>query len=986
MDMSTIGKSRSYVWMSALVILVIPFLAFAEDEIEEVVVTGSYIKRDSFDSASPLTVIDQFEIAGNATPALGEIMVNQTYNNGSDFLTNRYAAVSQEGNATSANLRGLGATLTLVDGRRRLGTNLNNMLPQIAIARLDILKDGASAIYGTDAVAGVVNIITRKNYTGAELSVFYTQDGVDTHYESAYDFIAGADTDNGHFVFAGNYRKKTELTQWERPEYLRGGWSNVSGNPGRFYVPTRDATTGALTGGKSTKRDPGCGVEIPGHHEDIGLPNSWPTGRPQGSDCMAEFGADWNYMDPSEQWSLWTNFTYQFTDNLTMEIDFSAARQDTVSRGSASNSGGRQDEYPTIAGTHPGNPFQAMIGGQRLYAQDANLDGIPDRGDVDVNNDGLMDVLLTDDPFNPDSGIPFKEDVDIRYLAPVFRLGPRPSFYHSDGTNHGNATRDTISYRLVDSLTYDIPNTSWQTSGYVMYQKIVNNALAKANSFSALSQGIQGDLLATPGNSGGTPTYWNPFATQAVHCEDLVCSYTGEPDFANTQAVMEAISIEAINITDYQYFVAETVVTGDLMDLPAGSLQGAFGLQYRDYNFFFNADQSGNMCDWFEDGCTADWGGTQESKAAFFEFAIPAMNGNMGDLEIQIAGRYSDYGDGIDSFDPKIAFLFRPTDWISVRASWSEAFKVPSLTNLYGPVSCYLQPMQDVLQGSTLDYWLSRCSGGNPDIEPEEAEIWNIGASFSLLDGDLNFGLDYGVYDFTNRISSITGQQLLDQDFDRFLAAGNTAGNQSDIDAWIAGSEDNRIGRDPSGQLIQVTASFVNANAMTHKAVDLYGRYNLSTDSFGDFAFKLEATYVAEFSYDLGFGTNKGDGAGSQNESIVEVPPTPEWRVTGTVNWNLAGNQVLLRIRWIDSFDQDMDNAYFAAINPKKFPHITYTDLTYSYSFSNLLGGDRVTTIQLGGRNILDEMPEPRKYLGAIETFVHDIRGRMWFVKLKQDI
>jgi outer membrane receptor for ferrienterochelin and colicin len=94
-----------------------------------------------------LTVVDSEEISDNATPNLGEVLVNQTFNYGSDFQTNTYAARSQVGTTTAANLRGLGerATLNLLDGKRGVGTNLNSTLPQIAIDRIDILKDGASA-------------------------------------------------------------------------------------------------------------------------------------------------------------------------------------------------------------------------------------------------------------------------------------------------------------------------------------------------------------------------------------------------------------------------------------------------------------------------------------------------------------------------------------------------------------------------------------------------------------------------------------------------------------------------------------------------------------------------------------------------------------------------------------------------------------------------------------------------------------------------
>ena len=161
----------------------------AEDQtvIEEIVVTGSLIRRDSFDSPSPLTVVGQDEIEDNATPNLGEVLVNQTFNYGTDFQTNTYAARSQIGTDTAANLRGLGerATLNLLDGKRGGGGNLNSALPQIAIERIDILKDGASATYGTDAVAGVVNIIPRDDFSGAEVQWSLRVGGLVQHAKHA---------------------------------------------------------------------------------------------------------------------------------------------------------------------------------------------------------------------------------------------------------------------------------------------------------------------------------------------------------------------------------------------------------------------------------------------------------------------------------------------------------------------------------------------------------------------------------------------------------------------------------------------------------------------------------------------------------------------------------------------------------------------------------------------------------------------------------
>ena len=218
--------------------------AAEEGQIEEIVVTGSLLKRDSFDSASPLTVLDDVQIQAEATPALGEIIANQTFNYGTDIFASHYSTGGNpEGNRQGANFRGLGegATLSLLDGMRTLDNNLNNMLPQIAIQRIDILKDGASALYGADAVAGVINVVPKKNFEGAEVGAFYQADSKGDHDEYVLNFIIGSAMDRGHFTFAMEHRKRTPLYQTERPNLLGQSVSRSgTGNPGSYNVsPSR---------------------------------------------------------------------------------------------------------------------------------------------------------------------------------------------------------------------------------------------------------------------------------------------------------------------------------------------------------------------------------------------------------------------------------------------------------------------------------------------------------------------------------------------------------------------------------------------------------------------------------------------------------------------------------------------------------------------------------------------------------------------------
>ncbi|TDJ24190.1 MAG: hypothetical protein E2O59_12975, partial [Gammaproteobacteria bacterium] len=281
----------------------VPLTVLAADEpsiVEEIVVTGSYIKRDSFDSASPLTVITGADIELNGVTNLGEIMYDLPFNYGSSVQTNTFAARPQASSFTSTNLRGLGprATLQLIDGKRTSVTNLNSFVPQIAIARMDILKDGASALYGTDAVAGVVNVITRKDFSGIKTSFFHTEDKDGDLRESVYDIILGADTDNGHITMAMAYKTRNTLEYLDRKKFARGQWSRSgTGNPGTWAVPDRDPATGALVGTSTRTPDPGCGVSNGPGGDDLGSRWNYLSGQLIGTTCNFHFGETWNYMN-----------------------------------------------------------------------------------------------------------------------------------------------------------------------------------------------------------------------------------------------------------------------------------------------------------------------------------------------------------------------------------------------------------------------------------------------------------------------------------------------------------------------------------------------------------------------------------------------------------------------------------------------------------------------------------------------------------------
>ena len=245
-----------------------------EGNVEEVVVTGSYIRRDNFDLPSPRDVVDAVDLQMSATSDLGDVIFDQSFQIG----VNANSAPSefhgaddqnfQQGAETWANLRGLGtrATMTMMDGHRvpssvtgfgsstrRAGSDLNNLYPGIAVGRIETILDGASALYGASAVSGVINLVPRKDFDGLMLNYEYSQPLEQGAPERRLGLLAGAQSERTSLIFALEIRDVERMENTDRPEYVISS-SNWTGqylhpyqerpwaNPGEYLVPVRDQT------------------------------------------------------------------------------------------------------------------------------------------------------------------------------------------------------------------------------------------------------------------------------------------------------------------------------------------------------------------------------------------------------------------------------------------------------------------------------------------------------------------------------------------------------------------------------------------------------------------------------------------------------------------------------------------------------------------------------------------------------------------------
>ena len=306
--------------LSAISLALINFNVFANkqnDNIERINVTGSHIKRTDFENASPVTVIDAAQIAQTGIVNVEDLLQRMSFSAGvAGNATNAYWTSGGYGTA-QVNLRGMGIkrTLVLLNGRRIVngGTGANssvdlNMIPTSIIERVEVLKDGASAIYGADAVAGVANIITKTQLDGAEFSaqIGAADDGEGQSQELSFN--VGGEFDRGHFVFSASYINTEAVRQSDRIDCAKSETVNADGSSQLECFGS--ATT---AGGRALLAD---GSSVQFDQDPNGDGNSY-----EAYDS-AKHGFNYigylNAVNPSERINLSTNFTYQLTSNINL--------------------------------------------------------------------------------------------------------------------------------------------------------------------------------------------------------------------------------------------------------------------------------------------------------------------------------------------------------------------------------------------------------------------------------------------------------------------------------------------------------------------------------------------------------------------------------------------------------------------------------------------------------------------------------------------
>jgi iron complex outermembrane recepter protein len=490
-----------------------------------------------------------------------------------------------------------------------------------------------------------------------------------------------------------------------------------------------------------------------------------------------------------------------------------------------------------------------------------------------------------------------------------------------------------------------------------------------------------------------------------------------DPLAANDPAVLDQIFMGDLAQTVTTFNIVDLVFTGELWELPWGPVGAAFGGQWRGVDYESEPTFTSRAQDSFIGVGSPAWSAERDVYAVFGEINAPLFdNDNWGMMDLNAAIRAEwvddDALEDLDSTNYKVSARWEPRDWVALRASWSTAFNTPTLVQLFEPFTVGLSNVSDAFTGAAA--FIGRGLGGTPELEPQTADIYNIGFTLNLFDGDLTFAFDYKIFDFTDRIVRPIPEDVLREDFAAYVAAGlPVVDGRATTEGLLQWMEDPRanpgVHRDQAGSLVLVETPLINAASLEWRGFDTrigYGfdgnRLPFVDGDVGRFRVVLEATYAESYAYQRDAVSPTIEGAGRRNNATAFVPPTPRWRGNLRLGWDMGIHAMTITGRYTHGILNDGEP--FAGLasplpvvgllrqaanvtnrHPSHLPSHTEWDIQYNVALDGLWG-DRRTQLQLGLHNMFDKRPPAIMTLGGTETFLYDPRRRVWFVRLSQEI
>jgi len=942
--------------------LVAPVIAQAQDdEVEEIVVTGSYIRNSAFSQDTAADTVTGEDLLSSGTPNMSEYIRDLTYVQNVDIVN--VVLGSQDGpqssNGASFNLRGLGenSTLTLVDGVRTIDSRINTAFPDIAMERMELVLDGGSALYGSDAVAGVVNLIPIKEFDGVKFRTFYQRPEDGKNEEMRVSALWGKSWDNGlSYVGSAETYQRTPLMWYERGrEHNVSRGTSSSGNPGSFKqleglpddlstLPLRGKSGGTLTGPRLL--DPSCGTFNQGTPTHGYGPSPLPSGTINGSFCTFEYSAQAEVVEHQQEYNVYNNLQWEAADWLRFGFMMNNHARVNEDRG-------------TFASPNPANNRSMLVVPEEHPANPYGFDVAPDLWRIYTHPQAQ---------FLPD-GI---ADDTSRVSRGVYQLN-----------------------RVKLSADYDLGNSSW--SGYTYYTK-------QESKFMSDRQGVYSSRLqlALRGEGGASGDQWfNPFGSQ-----DPRSPYY-EPGFENPRELNNWMQYRNPN-QEYQrnaLDVFETVLTGEVFDVPAGAVQMAFGFQWRDLEertFQEPFEAAGENFIWGVNGepIAPDEVFNSAVRSVFAEVEVPIFD----NLAIKGAVRHEQFTDqGMETTTPKISARYEIIPGLALRASWGESFLAP--TSYQTRAATTNENCGDMYSGSDdfsgqLLLGGLKCQSGNPGLGPEQAEILNVGFTWQAegrLEG-FELSMDYQEIEYTDRIRTLTEDDVTRNQFASMLRdTGQSEGSYDSTpgsasrkaaDAWLGaqpvGGAGGNIFRDADGRVSLVLIQSANVAQFDVSLFDMKAAYSFSPGDWGTFNTRLNATVYTDYVFTDKKG-NPVDVLGKQNARTNIAPPIPKTKLAWQNNWFRNNHSASMSVSWFSAVDHDaqiVDLYKFDGqfVPPSEIDEDPIIDVRYSYFLEDFFNS--AVTLSAGVNNLLDYKPTLTGQIGGFESRLINNFYRQFYVSI----
>ncbi len=927
------------------------------NEVEEIVVTGSRLVRRDLDAPSPVVIVTDAAIrqAGNPT-------VEETLNEMPQLASDNTSSVNSGGGSgiLTADLRGLDPvrTLVLVNSRRFTPADARGLtdltsIPDALVDRVEIMTGGASAVYGSDAIAGAINFILKDDFEGMEASVYVGETFEGDGTVQKFDLTIGGNfaDDRGNAVVSGSYTDRGEVFFADRsfsdPSLFESGGTLVPG--GSSNLPgTRvsfSAANLAALNGLSFDPATACPGTIGGVRFGEGgvvLPFCDPEDR-------YNF-APLNYLlRPLDRVQISTIGHFDVLENMTAytELFFMENRNEWQQ---APNAGGLQTS-----------------GAPRGVFRIPNF----------ANNPTLFDPVrqfLIDNPatFDPDGD----------GTAEIIQTGRR-----SVETGPRNYKYDRTSYSALAGLKgeFDAGGRTWNWDTFFQYQRAKTDEDI-AGQLSQLRLALGSDV--TVDSMTGEARCTNEF----VGCVPV--NFLGLNSVTPEAAAFISPNHGVTDVLDRQVYGG--FITGELLEMPAGPLSVAVGFERREESYDFRPDTAAQGGE-FGDPQPPIFGEIDITEF-YAEARVPLLESAPGAhyLGLELAIRTSDYSTVGNVSTWKAGAEWAPVDWFRVRGAYNVAIRAPNLDELFAtqaigfsagddPCDQDFNPSQAVrdlcvqqgIAASEIDTYdqinvgFGVQTGGNPNLREEESDTWTIGAVITppAIEG-LNLTIDYYNIEIESAIDQLSAQQVVNSCF-------RTLDNSSETCQ--------AINRFPNGQIDFVAATLKNLAVLTASGLDFQADYGFDLPAGAGFLgnAQMDLKFIASWAFENERVSEPGEPGldclgyfgGSCSGFNVFMQPDAKYLFNATY---LTGP---LSARFQARFIPGLDLFPGAGNVIRSISGVNYLDLSGEYVFN-----DRITVFA-GIDNITDDEPPVVGFSLAgdanVDISLYDVLGRRYFAGVR---